>query len=120
MFSSIHGLYEIYTSPSLGLYKSAVKVVMGWNIVMSIISVWKNGLYALSLKRIWLFFIFIFHQQAKVERKRENIRCWLHFSFTAMISKRKGKALISSMVHDSRRKGRGLAPLERAEVLMYS
>ena len=89
---------------------------------MSIISVWKNGLYKVSLKWIWLFFIFIFQQQAKLERGKEERKHSMlaTFFFTSMISKRKGKALICLTVHDSRREGGCLAPLERAEVLMYS
>lgn len=88
---------------------------MGWNIVMSTISVWKNGLYKVSLKWIWQFFIFIFRQQAKTKRGKEERKHSIlgTFFFTSMISKRKGKALISLTVHDSRSEG-GLSPFGKS------
>lgn len=69
---------------------------------------------------IFYFYFSSSKQKQKRGRKRESIQCWLQFFSTSMISKRKGKALISLAVHDSRKEGGGLAPLERAEVLMYS
>lgn len=89
---------------------------MGWNIVMSTISVWKNGLYRVSLKWIWQFFIFIFQQPAKRKRGKEDRKHSIlatFFFFTSMISKRKGKALISLIVHDSRNEG-GLSPFGKS------
>lgn len=79
---------------------------------MSIISVWKNGLYKVSLKWIWLFFIFIFSaasKNGKGEGREKAFNAGYIFFFTSMISKRKEKAFISLTMHGSRKEGGGLS-----------